>query len=155
MKGAQFMKINRSMKKILEILFIVLAGFILFNIAFIMAALVIRGIGLLSQSETQDTRLGLLIFGLILMGLSWFILRSSLTTLVKATYLTMPLMSAIVTLGIIMYGLPLWITLACEGLLIGSVLGFIRMKQLEWEYHFATLYCTVIGVSIIIFNIQI
>lgn len=149
------MRINGSIKKILEILFIVLAGFILFNVAFIMAALVIQDFGFLSQSETQNPRLGMLIFGLILLGLSWFILRSPLTTLLKATYLTMPLMTAIVILGVVMNGLPLWMILACEGLLIGSVFGFIRMKRLEWEYHFATLYCTVIGISIIIFNIQI
>ncbi|NTW96205.1 MAG: hypothetical protein HGB31_06260 [Erysipelotrichaceae bacterium] len=148
------MKISGSMKKVLEILFIVLAGFVLFNVAFIMAALVIQGLGFLSQSETQNPRLGM-IFGLILLGLSWFILRSRLSTLVKATYFTMPLMSMIVVLGVLMNGLQLWMILACEGLLIGVVFGFIRMKRLAWEYHFATLYCTVIGISIIIFNIQI
>lgn len=149
------MKISGSMKKVLEILFIVLAGFVLFNVAFIMAALVIQGLGFLSQSETQNPRLGMMIFGLILLGLSWFILRSRLSTLVKATYFTMPLMSMIVVLGVLMNGLQLWMILACEGLLIGVVFGFIRMKRLAWEYHFATLYCTVIGISIIIFNIQI
>ncbi len=149
------MNVSGKLKKILEMLFIVLAGFVLFNVAFLMAALVIQGLGLLSQSETQNPRLGLMIFGLILLGISWFILRSKLSTLLKATYLTMPLMSAIVIIGVIGYTWPQWMIFAIEGLLIGSVIGTIRMKRLEWEFTFATLYCTGLGLAIIIFNIQI
>ncbi len=149
------MKMSKTVKRILEMLFIVLAGFVLFNVAFLMAALIIQGLGLLSQSETQNPRLGLMIFGLILLGISWFILRSKLSTLLKATYLTMPLMSAIVIIGVIGYTWPQWLIFAIEGLLIGSVIGTIRMKRLEWEYTFATLYCTMLGLAIIIFNIQI
>jgi len=149
------MRMNITFKKSLEMGFIVLAGFVLFNVAFLFVALLNRAFGYFALGEAQNPKITLAVFVVILIVLSWLIFKSKMSTLLKATYLTMPLMSLMVIVGIYTTPLPQWVTFSLEGLLIGLCVGYIRMKHLEWEYTFSVLYCTVLGLIIILFNVQI
>lgn len=149
------MRMNQAVKKGLEMGFIVMAGFVLFNVAFILVALLNRAFGYFALGESQNPRITLAVFVVILIVLSWFVFKSKMSTLLKATYLTMPLMSFLVIAGIYTYPLPQWMTFSLEGLLIGLCVGFIRLKRLEWEYLFSVFYCTLLGLIIVLFNVQI
>lgn len=91
------MKLKPWQKIVLSALVIVVGGFLLFNTAFSLAALVSMVCNFLvgALSQTDDFALNPMswagLFVLIVLVVSWFVLRTKWNVLVKATYLTMPL----------------------------------------------------------------
>ena len=56
------MKFTLNSKNLLQALFIVVIGFLLFNLAFILLALILNGISMVTQDPVQNNDLGYLIF---------------------------------------------------------------------------------------------
>ncbi len=149
------MKFTLNSKNLLQALFIVVIGFLLFNLAFILLALILNGISMVTQDPVQNNDLGYLIFLIVLLILSWVLFQTKLSILIKASFLTMPVMSVLVMIGVLMFGQPSWLLYGVEGLIIGLILVFLRQMKQPWQYTFAVLYCTVIGLIITLFNIEI
>lgn len=142
------------LKNILSALIIVVAGFLLFNVAFLLTALVWRLAEMLFGAQSAPLLSKLVTLFIILVA-SFFVFRSRLNDLVKATFLTMPLMVVLVLLGILMYPQPQWQILGAGALIVGGLVFYLYAKKLSWQYFFATFYVTVLVVIILLFGIEI
>ncbi|MBW7572009.1 hypothetical protein [Caproiciproducens faecalis] len=87
--------------------------------------------------------------------ISLFVFKSKLNDLVKATYLTMPLMIVLVMVGLLFYQQAKFFIAAIGALIVSAVLLYLYKKKLSWQYYFATFYVAVLGLCIMIFNIEI
>ena len=151
------MKIKTWQRNVLAALVIVGGGFVLFNLAFLLAALVINGfiaiMGL--EKNVAPPSLGRAVYVVIVVLISWLVLRSKLNNLAKATFLTMPLMVFFVMLGISFYQQPMWILALIGAIVAGAVFFYIVKRKLPWYYYFSVLYVAVIALCIMIFKIEI
>ena len=151
------MKLKIWQKNILSAIVIVGVGFILFNLAFLLAALVIN----LTMSIMGEPRnaapplVGRVAYLTIVIVISWLVLRSRLNDLVKAAFLTMPLMVLLIILGISFYQQPTWVVALLGAAIIGGVYFYIYRKKLVWYYSFSTLYVAILAFCIMIFRIEI
>jgi len=150
-------KMEPWIKNILSMIVIVLVGFVLFNLAFLMAygiiTLIILVTGASSSSPPSTVSFAILL--LILWIIAWFVFRSKINDLAKASFLTMPLMSTLVVLFVVTYDLSQWVSILIGGALCVLILSFIRLKKLSWVYTFATFYVLALIAFIMIFDIQI
>lgn len=149
------MKLKSWQKNVLSIIFVVVIGFVLFNIAFLLASVVINTVDRIVGRQGETPQIGLYIFLVIILIISWFIFRSRLNDLIKATYLALPLMTVLLLEGILLYTQPQWLTLLVGAAIIGAVLFYLIKKKLSWLYYFSTFYVLVLGIIIAIFNIEI
>lgn len=152
--GRFCMKRPALTKALVEAVLIVLIGFVLFNVAFMGVAAIIGLIGWITQDPTQPNDLGYLIFLILLLIMTLLVFRSKLTVLIKASFLCMPVMSIMVMIGVVLNG-QLMLIFGLVGLLIGSLLGYLRMRKAPWQYTFSVLYCLSLGLIIVVFNVQI
>ena len=149
------MKFTLNSKNLLQALFIVVIGFLLFNLAFILLAVILNGITMVTHDPAQNNDLGYLIFLIVLLIFSWVVFQTKLSILIKASFLTMPVMSVMVMIGVLMFGQPSWLLYGVEGFILGLIFAFLRQMKQPWQYTFAVLYCAVIGLIITLFNIEI
>lgn len=151
------MKLKKWQKNVLSALVIMFGGFILFNAAFLLAAFVINAsMSLMGMPQNAAPHVISRILYLVLIFLiSLGIFKSKLNTLFKATYLTMPLMVILVFVGLVLYQQSTFLIAIIGGIIIGAVLLYIYKKKLSWQYYFATLYVAVLGLYIMIFNVEI
>lgn len=151
------MKLKIWQRNIFAAIIIVVGGFALFNLAFLLAALVINGfiaiMGL--EKNVAPPILGRAVYVVIVALISWLVLKSKANNLAKATFLTMPLMVLIVMLGISFYQQPMWLMALIGAAVFGAVLFYIIKKKLPWYYYFSVLYVAVIALCIMIFRIEI
>ncbi|MDD2494619.1 MAG: hypothetical protein PHE29_05445 [Tissierellia bacterium] len=151
------MKLKTWQKNILSALVIVVGGFILFNLAFLLAAFVINGLmSIMGMPENATPpALGKVLYIIIIAIISWIIFISKFNIFIKATFLTLPLMIALVMVGIALYGQSKLLIIAIGAIIISAVILYLRKKKLPWQYYFATFYDAVLALCIIFFNIQI
>lgn len=149
------MKLKNYQKNVLSTFVIVIGGFLLLNLAFILAAFVINfTISFMGVDRNQaPPMIGRVVYLVLIALISWFIFRSKLNDTIKATYLTVPLMIVFVMLGLTLYQQPKWIITAIGVLIISGTLAFIKIKKFSWLYYFSILYVALLGLSILIFNI--
>lgn len=155
------MKLKEWQKVILSILTIVVGGFILFNIAFIIAAGIHQIGNLLVRlfSGRDDFAVNPMfwrfLFVVVILFISWFIFKSKWNTLVKATYLTMPLMVLLIVEGILLYRQPSWVPIGIGAIIIASVLFYLYQKKLPWQYYFATFFTGAVALVVVLAGIEI
>lgn len=151
------MKLKTWQKNALSAVVIVVVGFILFNVAFILAAFVFNTVASLTgKGMDQGPRpVGIAAYLIILGLLSLAVFLSKLSQLAKATFLTMPLMAVLILSGAMLYEQPSWIPFAAGAAIIGSVLTYLYVKKLPWLYYFATFYVAVLVLAVTIFRIEI
>lgn len=151
------MKLKQWQKNIFSVLVIAGGGFVLFNLAFMLTALVVRAsMVLLGQSEGAVPNLsGRLLAVFLIFLFSWLVLRSKQSDLVKATTFTLPLMVVLVGAGVALSFYSKWIVIGMGVVIIGGVLFYLKKKGLPWQYYFATGYVAALGLSIMLFNIDI
>lgn len=144
-------------KNVLSVLTIVVGSFILFNIAFLLTALVVKAsMSILVMTHNAAAPvLSKVISLIVILLISWVIFKSRLNTLVKATFLTIPLMVVLVMVVIALYGQSKLLTAVVGFAIISAVLLFLKKKKLSWQYYFATFYVAIFGLCILFFNIQI
>ena len=151
------MKLKPYQKNILFALFIIVGGFILFNLAFLLAAFVIKVTTSLlgmAQNEAPST-VGRVLYLLIIFLISWFVFRSRLNDIIKATFLTMPLMVILVMVGLSLYQQSKWIIAGIGAVIICTVLSYLYKKKLSWLYYFSTIYVVALALCVMLFNVQI
>lgn len=155
------MKLKPWQKIVLSALVIVVGGFLLFNTAFSLAALVSMVCNFLvgALSQTDDFALNPMFWGglfvLIILVVSWFVLRTKWNVLVKATYLTMPLMVVLIFTGILLFEQPAWVPVAVGAAIVCAVLFFLYKKKLPWQYYFAVLYTGALALYVALAGVEI
>lgn len=154
------MKLKAWQKNLLIIICIIIGGFVLLNLAFIITSLLVQGtMWLLQLDPNQAPPLAIFFVPAIFFGgLTWLILQSQLPHVWKATYLVLPLMIVLVVLGV-MSSLLSWLT---NGLVVGIgalfltfITAIVYWQKLPWMYYLTIAYVAILGLSIIIFNIEI
>lgn len=155
------MKLKPWQKNVLSALVIVGGGFLLFNAAFMLAAFVGTACTFLvgAISQTDDFALNpmfwWLVFIVIIMVVSWFVLRTKWNVLVKATYLTMPLMVALIFTGVLLFKRPTWVPAVAGAAIVCAVLFFLYRKKLPWQYYFAVLYTGALALYVMLAGVEI
>ncbi len=151
------MKLKLWQKNVLSTFVIVVGGFILFNLAFLLAALSVNAtMSVLGTAQNEAPPIVSKVLYLILIFLiSWFLLRSKLNDLIKATFLTMPLMIILVMIGISLYQQSKWMIAGIEAIIICAVLFYFHKKKLSWLYYFSTFYVTAVALYILLSGMDI
>lgn len=151
------MKLKPYQKNTLSVLAVAAMGFILFNLAFILAAIVINGsMSVLGMAENAaPPAIGRVLYLLLIFLISWLVFRSRLNEIIKAAFLAMLLMVIIVMLGLSLYQYSMWITIGIGAVIISTVLFYVHKKKLSWLYYFSTFYVTILGLCVMIFKIEI
>ncbi len=98
---------------------------------------------------------GRIAFLLVLTILSVIVFKLHLPDVVKATYLTLPLMVGLVMTGIVLNHFPEIAIIGIGCLIILGVVFFLMWKKLSWMYYFATGYVSVLALMILLFRIDI
>ncbi len=142
------MSVHGWPKKLLSGLVIIIGGFILFNIAFIVAAFIMNTTNkLLGLGENAAPHIiGALIFLMLLTVLSWLVYRSKLDKLLKATALTVPLMVIFTIIGMQLYEQPKWVPFLLCGAIVTGLSYNLYKKKSPWEYYFAVICVSIIGI---------
>jgi len=148
-------KMKPLVKNALMMLIIVGGGFALFMAAFSLAAAVMGIVGRLTGTMGKPPYIAWPIYLVIILVISWFVFRSKLPDLAKATYLTLPLMIAVVFEAILLYEQSQWLILGVGAVIVCAVLLFLYIKKLSWLYYFATLYVAVLGMIILFTGVEI
>jgi hypothetical protein len=151
------MKLKLYQKSILSILVILVGGFMLFILAFLLAAFAINAttsvLGI--APNVAPPVLGRVLYLLLISLISWFVFRSRLKDIIKATFLTMPLMVILVMVGISLYQQSKWMIAGIGAVIICAVLSYLYKKKLSWLYYFSTFYVVVLALCVMLFNVQI
>lgn len=145
-------------KNILSALAVAFFGFILLNLTFIFDAAyqgIVRWcIGLFVPLDPNmhwywfpPVMHGsfVVIIGLI----SWLIFKSKLGTVYKAIFMTVPVATVLVTVGILFYQWPIIVYSLCSLLCAGILYYFYRIKQ-PWLYYYAVI---LVGITLLIMGI--
>lgn len=151
------MKLKLYQKNILSVLVIVIGGFVLFNLAFLLAALVINTVmsALRMGQNGAPPAVGRVVYLIIIFLISWLVFRSPLNDIIKATFFTMPLMVTFIMSGISLYQQPKWLIAGMGAVIICAVLSYLYKKKLSWLYYFSTFYVAVLAFCVMLFNVQI
>jgi hypothetical protein len=151
------MELKVWQKNVLSLIVIVGVGFILFNVAFVLAALVINGTSRMLGADPQAAPplVGMAIYLVLILLLSWFVFRSKLNDLVKATFLTMPLMVILMMVGVRIYQQSQWIIVGIGAAIVGAVIVYLYSKKLSWHYYFATVYVALLALMIMLTGMEI
>lgn len=151
------MKLKLWQKNVLSMLVIVIGGFILFNLAFLLAALVINAtMNVLGMAQNEAPHIvGRVLYLLLIFLISWFVFRSRLNDTIKATFLTMPLMVILVMIGISFYQQSKWMIAGIGAVIICAVLSYLYKKKLSWLYYFSTFYVAALALYILLSGMEI
>jgi hypothetical protein len=144
---------NPTVKHILSAIAVPIIGFLLLNLVFILDFLfqtaVRRIFAFFGRNMNPEQNLLFIppflhiLFAILVLLISWFVLRSKLGTLWKAIYLTVPWAVVLATLGILLYQQPL--TLAIMGIsLIISFLVYLYQTQQPWIYYYSVILVAVV-----------
>jgi len=140
------MKLKLYQKNILSVLVIVVGGFILFNLAFLLAAFVINAtMSVLGMAQNESPPIvGRVLYLLLIILISWFVFRSRLNDIIKATFFTTPLMIIFAMVGISLYQQSKWLIAGIGSVIAGTVL-FYSIKKILLAVLFCNHLCCGIG----------
>lgn len=156
---------NTWVKNALSVIIIICMGFMLFNFAFLLAWGVSSLLEMPLKYLTPEFRDSLnltwypifkhLVYFILVLIVSWFILRSkNLTVLFKATYLTMPAIVTLVSVGIIFNSIPA-LVIGIDVVLALITYFYLYKTNKPWQYWLAISYVAILALCIIIFGIEI
>lgn len=153
---------NYLYSSIVAVVAVLAGGFMLFNLAFVLYALLFSLPSLLSgQTENWvgSALPAMLVSGglaIVLGLLVWVVVDKKLRKpTIYATLLTVPLMAILVFLGIGMHGQPDWLIGLVGALMILPILGYCVWKKVPWVYTLAVVYVAILGVIMMVFDVQI
>ena len=162
-KTNSYLSKNPAIKNILLALAVAFFGFILLNVAFLFDALfqsLIDGIVKLFTSVNANMDLYWypplkhFLFVIIISIISWFVFRSKLKVIYKATFMTVPLAVVYATIAILFY--PLQII----SYLLGSIFGLLvlfylyRTKQ-PWLYYYTLILVSLAMLMVGLLGVEI
>lgn len=150
------MKLKPWQKNILSSAIVIVVGLALLLAAFLLLALIARGARVLLPGEGGNapalSRIALLVLTLLLLP---FVFRSKLPDPFKAAYLTLPLMTGLMLLGIALYGKPLWTVLVSGGAVIAAALAYLAVRKKPWLYFFAVAYVAALALYVYLSGMQL
>lgn len=131
-------------KNILSILAVPFFGFLLWNFAFMLDAVIIRFALLFFPADLARTSSWfmtsmLIVYGGLIVALSWFVFRSTLPDLFKAIYATMPLAVMFVSIGILTYPQPV-LAYGLNGLAFVAILAYLVKTRQPWIYYYSLIF---------------
>lgn len=140
---------NKTVRIILAIIAVPIFGFILLGLTFIFDSLfqstLRRLLGfLVPLGPEPEMNLGWLpplqhlSFAIVIILISWLVLRLKIKTIFKAIWLTVPLAVVFATVGIFLYRWPIAVYSLGGLLLIGILCYLYRTKQ-PWIYYYAAI----------------
>ena len=140
---------NPITKNILSALAIIVFGFLLLNISFVIDFLFhflaefIMGIlfpKIMDHSNSLPWYAPLIhiLFALLIVIISIFVFKSKIGPFYKATFMTVPVAVILATMGILFYQMPFLIFLI-GGLFTATALYFFWQKRLSWLYYYALI----------------
>ncbi len=137
-------------RNILFALAIAVFGFILLNLAFLFAAVFQKFVDILARpfvaSETETTHwypiLRHLLFVLVILLITWLVFRTKLQPIYKAIFMTVPLAVVYVTIGLLLYEMPVFLYIICGLTTAGLLYYFIRYKK-SWLFSYTVILVTV------------
>lgn len=145
-------------KKILSAIAIIVGGFVLWNLAFVLAAAVSfcwRAMLGIPNDQIAASGWRYLFLALVLI-ISWFVLRAKrVNTLIKATYFTMPLMVILILEGIQLYAYSNWLAFIIGAIIDLAVLFYLYKKKSPWQYYFATIFTGATALIVMLAGIDI
>lgn len=150
------MKFKPWQKNLLSAFVIMAGGFLLFNVAFLIFAFITNAaMGALGMPENAGppSALRALAVTVILM-IALAVFRSKLNDTIKATFLTMPLMTILVLVGMSFYTKTFLVVLISAAV-IGGLIYYLHQKKLPWVYYFATIYVAVLGLYVMLAGVEI
>lgn len=150
------------MSNVVAVLSVLVGGFVLFNGAFLVYAVLVNLPDILAgqgEAWTQGVLGTLLLIGgsAIALGCAvWYLVEKKLrTSTLLATLLTAPLMTALVLVGITLYGQADWVIGLAGAAIIVPILAYCVWKKLPWVYALAVVYVGILGIVILLFDVQI
>lgn len=147
---------------LMAVVAVLVGGFVLFNLAFVVYALLVTLPAILSGETIDWVASALTVIlgttGLsVLIGLAvWFLVDKKLRKpTILASLLTVPLMAILVFIGILLYGQSDLLIVAVGALVIVPLLVYCVKKKVQWVYTLAVAYVGVLGIIIMVFDVQI
>lgn len=145
--------LKKTLAPIVSALTVLGGGFILFNLAFLIVALMVpdnwKLQGLLVTAGYALAAIVLFVL------LKWALDKQAFKHTLWATLLTLPLMTVLVLIGIALYGQSDLVIFAVGAVVLIPVYVILIRKKLPWVYWLAVVYITVLGLIIGMFDIQI
>lgn len=152
------MKLKTWQKSILSAIVIVAGGFLLWNVAFLLAAVVMQlyRMVIMAVAGSDNPMFWKYVYVIFILLISAAILiPKRINKLVKATYLTMPLMVVLIVIGIQFYQYAKWVPIIFGTVIIGVVVSYLFKRKLSWQYYFATAYTGLMALYIVLSGIDI
>ena len=152
------MKLKNWQRNSLSVIIIIVGGFILWNVTFLLAALVMQVYRFLIGSFEQEgsAMAWKYAYLIVVLLISWFVFRTKrFNTIVKSTYLTMPLMVMLILAGVQFYQQPKWVPISVGALITLSVFLSLHKMKLSWHYYFASIYTAAMALYVVLADIQI
>jgi hypothetical protein len=154
---------EKRVKIVLEIVAVPIIGFILLNLAFLLDAL-FQGLinlifGLFIDINPDMTLYWYpptkhLLF-LILIGLiSYFVFKSKLKDICKATYLFVPLAAVYVTIGIFLNNIQILVYILST-LFFLATLYYLYKKKLSWIYYYSLILISLLMLIVALTRVEI
>jgi hypothetical protein len=137
----KFMNLKAWQRNILTVFIIVIGSFILFNLAFSLAALIINGLAWIFKLfvQSDDVALNMMyyfyVYYLMILLISMLIFKSKANILLKATFLPLPVMVTLLLIGINLFERPKWIPITIGALILSGLFAFLKRKNLPWQYY--------------------
>lgn len=148
-----------NIKKILTIIAIPVAGFILLNLTFILAAVIHTIFFRLFIDNRTIVNRWLpasrhVLFIIIILVLSWTIFKSKINDLFKAIFSMVPTAVILVTLGIFLYNRPIPLYFI-SGIFYGSIIFYLYKNKKPWFYYYSVSLVAVALLIMMILGIDI
>lgn len=136
-----------TLKNILSLIIIPIAGFILLSITFVINAVfqgTLRRFLVIFIDFNPDMNLpwipGIMriLFVVFILVISFFVLRTKMKSIFKAIFLTVPTATVLVTMGIFFYQIPIISYIIGFVMVSGVIYYFYKTKQ-PWLYYYSVI----------------
>lgn len=155
------MKLKSVLGIIVSMLTIMLGGFVLFNVSFVILALLSNGLEVFADTTGEVSREMLQLGGFVALVIAiavatkFLVSKEQLKHTLLASMLALFLMIVLVMIGIALYEQSDIVILLAGGVIIIPILIILYIKKANWTYTFATIYASCLGILVMLFKIDI
>lgn len=155
------MKLKSVLGIIVSMLTIMLGGFVLFNVSFVILALLSNGLEVFADTTGEVSREMLQLGGLVALVIAiavaakFLVSKEQFKHTLLASMLALFLMIVLVMIGIALYEQSDIVILLAGGVVIIPILILLYIKKANWTYTFATIYASCLGILVMLFKIDI
>lgn len=138
---------NPYVKNVLSAVAVAIFGFILLNLTFLFdvlfQSLIDKTLGLFVRTDFNMAWKWLPplkhgAFFILILLISWFVLKSKLSDICKAAFSTVPVAVIFVTIGIITYQWPV-ISFSISALVFTGIIYYLYRTKKSWLYYYAVI----------------